>query len=79
MESSEISEGKPVQFRERVKARIGRMNEAAEALATELGLPPQAKYDLLSVMGRRKKFSPAPTEESQQKPPKPENEQPSRQ
>lgn len=40
----------PDDFVERAQARLERMNEVAEELTRELDLPPEAKYDVLSVV-----------------------------
>jgi len=40
----------PEDFVERAQARLERMNEVVEELTRELDLPPEAKYDVLSVV-----------------------------
>jgi ABC-type branched-subunit amino acid transport system substrate-binding protein len=43
---------------ERAQARLERMNEVAEELTRELDLPPEAKYDLLSIVYDNGTFAP---------------------
>lgn len=44
---------------ERAQARLERMNEVAEELTRELDLPPEAKYDVLSVVYDNEALAPA--------------------
>jgi RNA polymerase sigma factor (sigma-70 family) len=52
-----LNETKPTDFLQQAKTRIAAMKQAAEELRKELDLPPEAHYEVLSIMYRSPRLS----------------------